>query len=449
MKRFLFTVLCAGLSALSVAPLSASPYTDALTLAQKGQYSQSATAMKKALQSAPNNRQYQSFYIALLAASGNQAEALLVGKNFLKASFSPAVADVYVPIAKATGEDVLTFFGVLRNRFSKSPVVLNYGFNLALKENKPEEAKKYLAALKKLSPGYNAALIEDSSMISLAQDSPDEALKTLSTLSGADKQSAKALSLTAQSYNNKGLHQKAIDTLNTAVKLYPKQASFEISLGSNYLHIGYYKEAMQSINKALGIDPKSLTARLMKAQIEETTGNFKAALQSYKAVLDTGVTPRSRLVNLAFVYAQQGQPKEADKLLRQVVSQRSYSPFLLFAVFLTTEQVSGAAAAEVMLTSHVKTIGLQSRYKMLYDLYVNKRVEAISHAIKSAPAENLFQRRVLYYVGAYMLTHNREKIGMSLMTALSPFTDSFEFSSARAYSGKKPPRGLTDITVAP
>jgi Flp pilus assembly protein TadD len=63
------------------------------------------------------------------------------------------------------------------------------------------------------------------------------------------------------SYEAKGEHEKAIDDLNTALTLYPRNAEGLSSRGKAYENLGDRDKALADFKAALAVDPGSEDAR--------------------------------------------------------------------------------------------------------------------------------------------------------------------------------------------
>lgn len=111
---------------------------------------------------------------------------------------------------------------------------------------------------------------------------------------------------------------RAVEQLDTALKITPEDIDLRIRAGQMRLEIGDLAGARREALEALDLKPKSPEAWLLRGQVEQRAGQLRAALASYQRVLGLESDQREALLALAEIYRQLGQPERALSNLQRL-----------------------------------------------------------------------------------------------------------------------------------
>jgi len=129
-----------------------------------------------------------------------------------------------------------------------------------------------------------------------------------------------AFSYLGIAYGEDGQTQKAVDTLEFAVKVNPDEAETHYHLGNVYLIAGFFEDARQWLNKALIIDENYVPALNALATLHYQTGEIAAAIEYQNKAHEVMPEMASVLYNLGFYYEAQRNSSKAIEIYKKVLT---------------------------------------------------------------------------------------------------------------------------------
>ena len=154
----------------------------------------------------------------------------------------------------------------------------------------------------------------------------DEAIAGLDKVLGQDGAHPEALLLSAQMRLAKGEKEKAILTLETVTRLFPRAAQAHHQLGAAHSANGETGKAAASFAQAVALEPRFAAPALALAEINIRQGNIGPAITSLRQLLvqNPGLVEAQTL--LATAYRVQGNLADSIAALRQLVVMAPKSP---------------------------------------------------------------------------------------------------------------------------
>ncbi len=111
----------------------------------------------------------------------------------------------------------------------------------------------------------------------------------------------------------------AMSSLDEAIKLEPRQASYFINRAYMKYRLDDYFGAMADYDYAIGLDPSSMEAHLNRAQLYAEVGEYNKAINDFSYVLKGDGGNIMALYNRAMLYIETGQGKAAVRDLNVVL----------------------------------------------------------------------------------------------------------------------------------
>ena len=111
----------------------------------------------------------------------------------------------------------------------------------------------------------------------------------------------------------------AINDNTLAIKINPKYSMSYINLGNGYAGMSDFKKAEENFKKADELDPLSPYPPYSLGVIEENRGNLKSAISNYEQSVSRDSTFENGYYNLAAVYANLKDYKNANKNILKVL----------------------------------------------------------------------------------------------------------------------------------
>ncbi|MEM9066350.1 MAG: tetratricopeptide repeat protein [Planctomycetota bacterium] len=119
---------------------------------------------------------------------------------------------------------------------------------------------------------------------------------------------------------------KAIEKVDTSLKLNPQVAKSHVLRGRILLEQGAMGEALDSLETAEAIDPTNIDARYFQGIIYERLTDRENALVQYQAVAELDQSNAQYVIAVAEVMVDLGRVEEADEYLEGLGSRFEHSP---------------------------------------------------------------------------------------------------------------------------
>lgn len=111
----------------------------------------------------------------------------------------------------------------------------------------------------------------------------------------------------------------ALESLNEAIKLEPRQASYFVNRAFMKYKLDDYFGAMADYDYAIGLDPTSVEAHFNRALLYSEVGEYNKAINDYSYVLEGDPENFMARYNRAMVYMQTGENRRAINDLTAVI----------------------------------------------------------------------------------------------------------------------------------
>lgn len=271
---------------------------EGLNLLNGGDFQGAKTALKKALELEPDNKDYLEALIIAYKRAGLQ----------------------YVQEGNKEGA-IKEYLEAL----SKKPKDVELNYNLAYLyhcDDKPDKAKPYYSKCLELEP--KGSFAESAYLylgnIYFAEKNYEKA--------SVNYQGALDLKGTNQvmAYYNLGLCHLKTDKLDkaeqeflAAIKLSPAQAQFYGSLGELYIKKKDYAKALENYNKATGYDSGNYIYQKGLAITLQETGNLDGAIQAYNTAISLNSTDAETHYFLGSLYVQKENYELASEELKKAI----------------------------------------------------------------------------------------------------------------------------------
>lgn len=131
----------------------------------------------------------------------------------------------------------------------------------------------------------------------------------------------------AGDYAKKGNYDKAIATLEKAIKISSKEASLHFNLGLNYLEVDNPRKARAAFKRATEIDPEHAKAFAGLGHIYYEKEEYSEAAAYYIAAIDAGLKDIAVQANLGASYLRLYQPKRAIEAYEGAVAIAPGDPY--------------------------------------------------------------------------------------------------------------------------
>ena len=193
-------------------------------------------------------------------------------------------------------------------------------FNLQL--GQVVAAKKILEEAIKNAPDFIAARILLASVFG-AEKNFDEGLANVEKVLALDGTHPRALLLAAQLRLAKGDKEKAIITLETAVRLYPEATEAHYRLGTAYFSNGEMGKAAASLAQAISVAPsfaETILPVIALAELNIRQNNFGTAIASLKQLLGKNPSLVDAQLLLATAYRLDRNLPDALAAYRQLIT---------------------------------------------------------------------------------------------------------------------------------
>ncbi len=111
----------------------------------------------------------------------------------------------------------------------------------------------------------------------------------------------------------------ALESLNEAIKLEPRQASYFVNRAFMKYKLDDYFGAMADYDYAIGLDPTSVEAHFNRALLYNEVGDYNKAIDDYTYVLQSNPDDFISRYNRAMVYIQTGRNRQAIADLNNII----------------------------------------------------------------------------------------------------------------------------------
>jgi tetratricopeptide (TPR) repeat protein len=145
---------------------------------------------------------------------------------------------------------------------------------------------------------------------------------------------------------NLSRHDEAERESNQAVALDPLSLLMNMTSALNFYLAREYDKALEQLERVLELEPNFLAARSVRGNVlaqkglyEEALGEFQKVLELIKGVPAVGVSVKAIM---AHAYAKWGKKTEALKLLEEVTSAGTASPYSIAGVYAALGEVDSA-----------------------------------------------------------------------------------------------------------
>ena len=123
--------------------------------------------------------------------------------------------------------------------------------------------------------------------------------------------------------------QKAIESLNAALKLDPRNTGIERSIANIYIGIGEPEKALAVLDQAIAINPKDPLLYNSKGVALDQIGSYKQAQNAYKMAYDLDtIGGTTYKVNISMSYILSGSYDKAIALLRPMLDTPDAPPIV-------------------------------------------------------------------------------------------------------------------------
>ena len=123
--------------------------------------------------------------------------------------------------------------------------------------------------------------------------------------------------------------QKAIDSLNAALKLDPKNTQIDRALGNTYIALGEPEQALAVLNEAIALNPRDPLLYNSKGVALDETGNYSEAQQSYQTAYNLDASGNMMYkINMSMSYILAGAYDKAIALLRPMLDMADAPPII-------------------------------------------------------------------------------------------------------------------------
>lgn len=104
---------------------------------------------------------------------------------------------------------------------------------------------------------------------------------------------------------------KAVEYLNNALKLQPRDAEAYYNRGVAYDNLGQYKNAIKDYNQAIGLNPDYAEAYSNRGTIHNTTGKYQQAIEDFSEAIRLKPDDAEAFLGRGFAYDKLGQSQQA------------------------------------------------------------------------------------------------------------------------------------------
>ena len=148
------------------------------------------------------------------------------------------------------------------------------------------------------------------------QEARDAALEAVAMAPGE----ADACIALGRTYEAAGEPAAALPHYESAVKLRPKRAAFQVDLGFCLAKLRKWKESEKALRTALKLEEGNLEARLHLGWVLNHEGDLAGALAEYVAILKVRPDDERALFNAGDISVLLGKSKEADRFLGRLLA---------------------------------------------------------------------------------------------------------------------------------
>ncbi|MGN6516309.1 MAG: tetratricopeptide repeat protein [Rhizomicrobium sp.] len=135
----------------------------------------------------------------------------------------------------------------------------------------------------------------------------DLAIQDLDTAINLNPKDGNALTWRGIAYYSMGNYEPAIDNYNQALELQPDNADTYGDRAAVYLALGQYARAIDDYNRALSLDPKAIDFLNGRGAAYRNLGNYQQAITDYSKIIEHDPDSVSALLNRCMARAYWGQ----------------------------------------------------------------------------------------------------------------------------------------------
>jgi len=117
-----------------------------------------------------------------------------------------------------------------------------------------------------------------------------------------------------------------------ALELDPLNLIINLHLGWHYFYVGEYELAIEQLQQTLELSPNFVVANLFLGQVYEQEMRLEEAIGQFERAADLSGRNPVHLAALAHAYGISGRQKDAESLLRELLSREQYVPSYEIAV---------------------------------------------------------------------------------------------------------------------
>ncbi|HEY4282998.1 MAG TPA: tetratricopeptide repeat protein, partial [Chthoniobacterales bacterium] len=217
-----------------------------------------------------------------------------------------------------------------------------------LQSGAPDEAVKTLHSITSAAPDSLPAWLILGEL-SLGKKNYDEALKLLANVLNRDPDNIDATVVQARTWAAKGEVDKAVQSLERLDGKYQKFAPLKYELARCYVQKNDSKQAMAALNDALAANPDYLDAAVLLAQLNLRTGNTKAVVESMRPMTEKHPELSVARLLLADAYRALGQLDDAAGIFRDQLKTSPQNAESLLALGIILRQQQKNDEAQKML----------------------------------------------------------------------------------------------------
>ena len=129
-----------------------------------------------------------------------------------------------------------------------------------------------------------------------------------------------------------GREQESLAHSLTALELDPLNLIINLHLGWHYFYVGENELAIKQLQQTLELSPTFVVANLFLGQVYEQEMRLEEAIGQFERAADLSGRNPVHLAALAHAYGISGRQKDAETLLRELVSSERYVPSYEIAV---------------------------------------------------------------------------------------------------------------------
>lgn len=190
--------------------------------------------------------------------------------------------------------------------------------DLAMAEQKPEEAKAYYDRLAEATPDSPLPYFKQGNL-ALALQKPDEAMTFFETALEKNPDYTQALNRIVAVLVRQEKPEEALKRTREQVEKRPENPDYHLALGRILAVNQQPDEARRSFEKALELAPESQAPVFHLARLEEKLGRLDEAIERYEEIWEARPGNQAMGIILATLYDRQGKREKSMEVYKEVL----------------------------------------------------------------------------------------------------------------------------------